>query len=263
MPQYSYSTVYDVRALSHHQQTRFINDDLGNASLRITEKDRAVYTIIMTRDPRCYILRHGQTEWSEIGKRTSFTDLSLTVKGEELIKRTATRLFGEDKLIDPSRIGKVYVSPLARAQETLKILELPSNIPVETTKLLTEFNYGEYEGMKTSEIKKLTGNPKWETWIDEAPGAETPDQVRSRIDELIQIIRDGHHKASFASPNGCDRPDVLLVAHGHILRGLGARWINADITQARALQLDAGGVGILSYEHHDIDEPAINRWNLT
>lgn len=216
----------------------------------------------MSKDPCCFILRHGQTEWSEIGKRTSFTDLSLTQKGEDLVKRTASRLIGTDQLIDPCRIGKVYVSPRARAQETLALLQLPKEIPVETTELLAEFNYGDYEGMKTSEIKKLTGNPKWETWIDPAPNAETPAQVQERIDELIKLIRARHHGPAFEQSTDAARPNVLLVAHGHILRGLGARWIGADILQARALQLDAGGVGVLSYEHHEINEPAITRWNL-
>lgn len=218
----------------------------------------------MSRDPKCFILRHGQTEWSEIGKRTSFTDLALTDKGRDLVLRTASRLVGPDKTIDPSRIGKIYVSPRLRAQQTLQLLNLPASIPVETTELLAEFNYGEYEGMKTKDIKTLTGNDKWETWIDEAPGAETPAQVQQRCDDLIKLIRSRHHEPFFnnASKDSIERPDVLLVAHGHILRGFGARWLNLEISQARALQLDAGGVGILSYEHHEIEEPAINRWNL-
>lgn len=219
----------------------------------------------MSKDPKCFILRHGQTEWSEIGKRTSFTDLALTDKGQDLVLRTASHLVGSGRLIDPSRICKVYVSPRLRAQQTLQLLNLPSSVPVETTELLAEFNYGDYEGMKTKDIKALTGNNKWETWIDVAPGAETPAQVQKRCDELIELIRARHHDPSFQgiqNGNDADKPDVLLVAHGHILRGFGARWINADITQARALQLDAGGVGVLSYEHHDINEPAINRWNL-
>lgn len=216
----------------------------------------------MTSVPKCFILRHGQTEWSESGKRTSFTDLSLTKKGEELVKRSAERLFGANQIIDPSQMGAIYVSPRARAQETLKLLNLPTDIPVETTELLAEFNYGDYEGMKTSEIKKLTGNSKWETWVDPAPNAETPAELQFRIDRLIDLIRTKHHKTAFDSAKGDERPNVLLVAHGHILRGFGARWINAEITQARALQLDAGGVGVLSYEHHSIEEPAIARWNL-
>lgn len=216
----------------------------------------------MSHSPKCFILRHGQTEWSEVGKRTSFTDLSLTERGEELVKQTASRLIGANKLIDPDQIGAVYVSPRARAQETLALLNLPSEIPVETTDLLAEFNYGDYEGMKTSDIKKLTGNPKWETWVDHAPGAETPTKVRDRIDQLISLIRTKHHAPAFSNPKDNPKPTVLLVAHGHILRGFGARWINADITQARALQLDAGGVGVLGYEHHDLEEPAISRWNL-
>ncbi|ORY81432.1 histidine phosphatase superfamily [Protomyces lactucae-debilis] len=214
-------------------------------------------------NPKVFILRHGQTEWSEIGKRTSFTDLPLTEKGRTLVQRSASTMLGTGKLIDPSKLRKVYVSPRLRAQETLKLLDLPESVPVETTELLREFEYGEFEGMKTSDIKKLTGNDKWETWIDPAPGGETPQQVSDRIDELIDLVRTRHHQLSFEhEEEALEKPDILFVAHGHILRGLGARWIRLDIRHARGLQLDAGGVGVLAYEHGSIEEPAITRWNL-
>lgn len=168
-------------------------------------------------------------------------------------------------MIDPDKIAKIYVSPRARARETLSLLALPESIPVEVTESLVEFNYGDYEGMKTSEIKAITGNDKWETWVDPAPNAETPAQIQKRIDTFLKDIRTLHHLPAFEQTKKDlqdVKADILLVAHGHILRGLGARWINADVTTARALQLDAGGVGVLGYEHHAIEEPAINRWNI-
>jgi probable phosphoglycerate mutase len=167
----------------------------------------------MGNTPKCFIIRHGQTEWSEIGRRTSFTDLPLTEKGRSLVQRSASSMLGEGKLIDPAKLGQIYISPRLRAQETLKLLHLPSNIPVETTELLREFEYGEYEGMKTSDIKAKTGNDKWETWVDIAPGGETPKQVSHRIDKLIELIRTQHHAKTFAKDEvALERPDILLVA---------------------------------------------------
>lgn len=100
---------------------------------------------------------------------------------------------------------------MIRARETAALLDLPKDIPVEVTPLLTEFNYGDYEGMKTSEIKALTNNPGWETWVDPAPNAETPTQVQDRIDHLIRYVRDQHHKPAFKDP-ALKRKNVLLVA---------------------------------------------------
>ena len=119
-------------------------------------------------------------------------------------------------MIDPATIAKVYVSPLIRARETLDLLDLPNDIPVEVTPLLTEFNYGDYEGMKTADIKRITGNPKWETWVDPAPNAETPAEVQARVDELIKQIREKHHSPAFQDPS-LVRKNVLLVARKFLL----------------------------------------------
>lgn len=115
------------------------------------------------------------------------------------------------ELIDPSTLAKVFVSPLVRAQETLALLNLPSDVPVETTSLLTEFNYGDFEGMKTSQIKSITGNPKWETWTDAAPNAETPAQVQKRIDTMISKIKGEYHAPALAD-SSVRRRNILLVA---------------------------------------------------
>lgn len=51
--------------------------------------------------------------------------------------------------------------------------------------------------------------------------------------------------------------DVLLVAHGHILRAFAMRWAGKTLQDGPIFLLEAGGVGTLSYEHHSLDEPAI------
>jgi len=134
-------------------------------------------------------------------------------------------------------------------------------IPVETTTLLTEMNYGDYEGLKTSEIYVRDPAGKafgtWTTGYAHVNG-ESAAQVSARIDELIEQIRKEVHVPCW----GQERQDVLVVAHGHVLRGLGARWMEMEVGMARALQLDAGGVSVLGYEHHRVEEPAVVRWNM-
>ncbi|KAF3902572.1 hypothetical protein ABW21_db0207244 [Orbilia brochopaga] len=229
------------------------------------------------RDPRLYIVRHGETEWSLSGQHTSTTDLHLTEHGRTRIERTGKELIGEDKLIDPTRIGKIFVSPRVRAQETLGLLALPATITTETTDLLAEFNYGTYEGLTSKQIKEKSGNKDWEIYVHGGgqPTGETPQEVADRVDVLIRRIREEHHKAVYDAHARCistgedhhledavlKTPDVLFVAHGHILRALAARWLGLGIEHGKNLQLDAGGVGLLSYEHHAYQEPVIAKWN--
>ncbi|KAF3909744.1 hypothetical protein AA313_de0209723 [Arthrobotrys entomopaga] len=229
------------------------------------------------RDPRLYIVRHGETEWSLSGQHTSVTDLPLTEHGKTRITKTGVELIGVDKLIDPTRIGKIYVSPRLRAQQTLSLLSLPDHIPVETIEDLAEFNYGTYEGLTSAEIKEISKNPNWEIYVHGGgqPTGETPQEVSDRVDRMIKKVREDHHKAVYDAHARCistgsdshlddpvlKTPDVLFVAHGHVLRGLAARWLGLGIENGRNLQLDAGGVGLLSYEHHAYQEPVIGKWN--
>jgi len=214
----------------------------------------------MPRDPRLFLLRHGETEWSKTGQHTSFTDLGLTAHGTSLVQHTASTLIGgQDHTINASKIRKVYVSPRLRAQQTLKLLNLPADIEVETTDLLTEMNYGEYEGLKTKEIyAKDAAGDGFGTWTTgyKHVGGESAEDVSARIDKLIKKIRDEVHVKHW----GEEKSDVLCVAHGHVLRGFGARWLELDVQFARGFQLDAGGVSVLGYEHHRVEEPAVVRW---
>lgn len=215
----------------------------------------------MPKDPRCLLLRHGETEWSKTGQHTSFTDLPLTSHGRTLVSHTAKTLIGASLPIDPSRIRKIYVSPRLRAQQTLELLNLPKDagIEVETTDLLCEMDYGEYEGLKTREIyARDPAGEKFGTWTTgyKHVKGESAEDVTKRIDALIKKIREEVHTPHW----GEERCDVLCVAHGHVLRGFGARWLGLEVEFARGLQLDAGGVSVLGYEHHRVEEPAIVRW---
>lgn len=87
----------------------------------------------------------------------------------------------------------------------------------------------------------------------------SPAQITERLDALIADIRSKFHAHAIGKPKGTvEKPfDVLVVAHGHILRAFAGRWVNKNIADNPSLILEAGGVGTLSYEHHNLDEPAI------
>ncbi|RAK74735.1 histidine phosphatase family protein [Aspergillus fijiensis CBS 313.89] len=227
--------------------------------------------------PRCFIIRHGETEWSLNGRHTGTTDLPLTANGEKRIKATGKALVGNDRLIAPRKVVHVYVSPRARAQRTLELLEIgcKERLPwtaarkpeaeepirtearVEVTEAVREWDYGDYEGLTSQQIRELrarNGEGSWDIWRDGCPGGESPEDVIKRLDALIAEIRAKYHGPCFESESA--KGDVLIVAHGHILRAFAMRWTGKPLTET-ALILEAGGVGTLSYEHHSIDEPAI------
>ncbi|KAJ0424320.1 histidine phosphatase superfamily [Aspergillus carlsbadensis] len=228
--------------------------------------------------PRCFIVRHGETEWSLNGRHTGTTDLSLTENGEKRIKATGKALVGNDRLIAPKKLVHVYVSPRTRAQRTLELLEigcrerLPwtekrkseneepirTGAKVEVTEAIREWDYGDYEGLTSKQIREQRaerGEGSWDIWRDGCPGGESPEDVIKRLDALIAEIREKYHNPCLESGES-EGGDVLIVAHGHILRAFAMRWTGRPLTET-ALILEAGGVGTLSYEHHSIDEPAI------
>ncbi|KAK9241237.1 histidine phosphatase superfamily [Lipomyces kononenkoae] len=212
--------------------------------------------------PRVFIARHGETAWSLSGQHTSFTDLPLTANGERRVSATGRALVGKDRLIDPGHLLKVYISPRLRAQRTFELLVGHEKCGADRVVIddrVQEWNYGDYEGLLTAQIKKLRkdrgldkdGNV-WNIWRDGCENGESPAQITERLDDIIAEI----HDLQRANQN-LPRKDILVVAHGHILRAFAMRWVKKDINENPALLLDAGGVGVLSYEHNNISEPAI------
>jgi len=229
--------------------------------------------------PRVFIIRHGATEWSINGRHTGSTELPLTESGEQRILATGKALVGKQRMIDPDSLLHIYVSPRKRAQRTLELLHLGCHerlpwaeqnadhpvhascgekIKVQVTEDIREWDYGEYEGLTSQTIREQrekNGQPAWNIWRDGCPGGESPTQVTERVDRLIADIRRRFHQP--AMETNSQKSDVLVVAHGHILRAFATRWIGKNLTDGVSLLLEAGGVGMLSYEHHNIDEPAI------
>src|SRR5579859_2653289 len=172
----------------------------------------------------------------EAGVNTSGrTDLPLTQNGVRRMREAAKALVGEDRLLTTSTLVQIFVSPRQRAKQTLAIFGLPSHIPVTETQELCEWDYGDYEGVTTADIKKSRPNGEWDIWKDGCPGGESPKDVSRRVDGLIAKIREIHMDAKKEDKFG----DVVLVAHAHILRSFTARWLNLDISAGRHFLLDA------------------------
>jgi probable phosphoglycerate mutase len=180
------------------------------------------------------VVRHGQTEWSEEGRHTGRTDVAMTEAG----RRQAKGLAGPLGLM---QFDLVLTSPLRRATETCALAGLADR--AEPTDDLLEWDYGEYEGRTTAEIRE--DRPGWTLWSDGVPGGETAAEVGRRVDRVIERARG-------------QRGDTLCFAHGHVLRVLASRWVGLPPMGGRLFALDACGLGVLGWER---EVPVIERWN--
>ena len=185
--------------------------------------------------PTVTLLRHGETEWSRSGRHTGRTDLDLTEVGRRQAGAAAALLDGPFDL--------VLCSPLRRARATA---ELAGLCAPEIDPDLREWDYGEMEGLTTAQIREQI--PGWSIWDGPWPGGETADQVSARADRVVDRVR---RQAAGSR--------VVLVAHGHLLRALAARWIREPVSFGRCLALDTASVSVLGSEH---GAPALRRWNL-
>ena len=91
--------------------------------------------------PRVFLIRHGETEWSQSGRHSGRTDLSLTANGEEQIRALGRTVYGEGKLIEPTKVASVWVSPLKRAIRTYELLS-GQDKGYEVEDKLLEWDYG-------------------------------------------------------------------------------------------------------------------------
>ena len=159
---------------------------------------------------RLLLLRHGETEWSKSRQHTSRTDLDLTENGQHQAKVTAEALT-ELKLKTPMVIS----SPRRRALVTAELAGLAVD---EVSPLLAEWDYGEYEGLTTPEIRKSV--PGWLLWRDGCPGGESVAAVSDRADRAVELALE--HMAS---------GDVVFVGHGHFSRAVLTRWLEMPLQQ--------------------------------
>lgn len=197
--------------------------------------------------PRLWLLRHGETEWSRDGRYTGLTDLPLTEHGEAQVLAARENLQGVD-------FDLVLTSPLQRAVRTAELAGFPD---AEVLPFAHEWDYGDNEGLNSATVREE--NPGYLIWNDGAPNGETLDQVSERADRVIARVQAGCGTPADRDPGAEPVENVLLVAHGHFLRIVAARWLQFGGIEGRRFVLGTAAVCALGWDKHT---PAIVHWNL-
>lgn len=182
--------------------------------------------------PELVLVRHGETQWSQERKHTGRSDISLTEHGRAQARHIATA-------VASFQFTHVLSSPLSRARETARLVGLRAQIEPA----LMEWNYGRYEGLTTAEIRVT--EPGWSVWTHPIDGGEAIEDVAARVDGLLERL------LGFEG-------SIALVAHAHLLRILGARWLDLAAVDGRRFTLDTATISILGWER---ENRVIRRWN--
>ena len=180
-----------------------------------------------------WVIRHGETEWSRDGKHTSRTEVELTSEGEDVARGLADR-------VDGVEFDLVLTSPRLRTRRTA---ELAGFTDAHVEDDLAEWDYGDYEGITSAQIREQV--PGWTVWTHPCPGGETAEQVSRRMDRVVAKVRAHGGR-------------VLVFSHGHASRALAARWLELPIQDGRHFLLGTATISVLGYER---ESPVVARWN--
>lgn len=180
-----------------------------------------------------WIVRHGETDWSRTGRHTSTTEVELTEAGEASARALAERMAW-------TSFDLVLTSPRLRARRTAALAGFAE---AQIDGDLVEWDYGDYEGVTTAEIREQV--PGWTVWSAPCPGGEDAAAVTTRLDRVVERVR-------------AQAGRVLVFSHGHASRALTARWLGLPVADGRLFRLDTGTVSVLSYER---ETPVVARWN--
>lgn len=185
-----------------------------------------------------YLIRHGETRWSLTARHTGSSEVPLTENGVDQALEVGPHLSGVP-------FAHVFTSPRQRAKHTCNLVGLEGTPEIEPD--LTEWNYGDYEGVRTAEIHQV--RPDWDLFRDGCPNGEMPDQVVARADRLISRLRllDGN---------------VALFSHGQFGGVLAARWIGLPLVNARHFPLGTASISILGYDPDHPEVSVISLWNF-
>jgi broad specificity phosphatase PhoE len=184
-----------------------------------------------------FLVRHGETAWSITGQHTGLTDIALTAHGEDQARALAVPL-------RTTSFAQILTSPLRRALQTCELAGLGTD--AQTEPALVEWNYGDYEGKRTTDIQRIHAG--WNVWRDGCPHGESPADISNRADRLLGRLR-------AASGN------IALFSHGQFGASLAARWIGLAVAEAQHLALDPASLSILGYESGHPTVPVIALWN--
>ena len=184
--------------------------------------------------PQAWLVRHGETAWSRSGQHTGSTDVPLTDAG-----RAQARLLR--RKLGRRQFALVLSSPMTRALETARRAGFGDRVEIDPA--LHEWNYGRYEGLTTATIRETV--PGWTVWTHPIPDGETAEEVAARVDGVIARVR-------------AAQGDVLLFAHGHVLRVLAARWLGLPPTDGWLFALGTATVSVLGWER---ETAVVERWN--
>ncbi|MGH7978839.1 MAG: histidine phosphatase family protein [Limisphaerales bacterium] len=188
--------------------------------------------------PTIYIARHGETAWSLSGRHTGLTDLPLTAQGRQNALQLGARLRG-------LQFARVFTSPLQRAAQTCQLAGFGELAVTDPD--LVEWNYGEFEGLRTAEIQGR--RPDWDLFRDGCPGGESPEQAGVRADRVVTRLR---------QVNG----NALVFSSGHFLRTLAARWLGLGPAAGSYFVLGTASLSALGYENN-LSQPVLKLWNDT
>lgn len=186
--------------------------------------------------PEVYLARHGETAWTVSRQHTGKTDIPLTDRGERNARSLGERLRG-------MTFARVIVSPLQRASRTSELAGFSEQAEIDPD--LIEWDYGEYEGLTTDEIRRR--RPGWDLFRDGCPGGESVAAVGARADRVIARVRSTEGR-------------TILFGHSHFFRVLAARWLGLPPGDGRFFLLGTASLSILGYEH-SLDEPVLRLWN--
>jgi probable phosphoglycerate mutase len=191
-----------------------------------------------SKSPKLYLARHGDTDWTDLRRKTGRTDLSLNERGEQRARQLGDRL-------QQFSFTRVFTSPLQRASRTCDLAGFGNVAEIDSD--LVEWDYGHFEGKTTADVHQ--DRPGWELFRDGCPGGESPLDVARRADRFISRV--------FAAPGS-----VLAFSSGHIIRMIAARWLGLPPGDGRFFYCRPASVGVLDFEHENKNEPVIGLWNF-
>lgn len=185
---------------------------------------------------RVHLFRHGETEWARTGQHTGNSDIPLTLTGESEAR-------GLCQLLAGMQFDYVFSSPRQRARRTCELAGFSSAV-VEPD--LSEWDYGDYEGMTSAQIHQI--NPDWNVFRDGCPNGESPEEVTARADRVVARLRNLEG-------------NVALFSHGQFLPSLAMRWVEMPVYHAQHFPLATASLSVLSYALHHPEVSVIAVWN--